>query len=199
MSVLGMEVTPEMTLLFLALALWSSVGYFVRWVVRQDIAKYDYLNEFFHPAMQVSMGYMFLPLSIQVVSYSVICVLFLVWSLYYLARIVLVLFSNQERLPVFLKQVVSRYKNLASDVNHLFLGLGSAYMFAPMKHILVIDLLFTIFFLWIAVSHIKELVEDSNRTDLTPEGRLAAIISGVLHIVMGVSMAFMNVIMFILV
>jgi hypothetical protein len=57
----------------------------------------------------------------------------------------------------------------------------------------------TIFFLWIAVSHIKELVEDSKRTDLTPEGRLAAIISGVLHIVMGVSMAFMNVIMFILV
>ncbi len=199
MSVLGMEVTPELTLLFFALALWSSVGYFVRWVVRQDIAKYDYLNEFFHPAMQISMGYMFLPLSIQVVSYSVICVLFLVWSLYYLVRIVLVLFFNQERLPVFLKRVLSRYKNMASDVNHLFLGLGSAYMFAPTKHILVIDLLSTTFFLWIAVSHIKELAEDHKRTDLTPEGRLAAYISGVLHIVMGGSMAFMNIIMFILV
>jgi len=195
----GMEVMPPIIpLAFYAFAIWATVGYYVRSVLRDAISTYDQVNELYHPAMQVAMAYMFLPLGHQVIPYGVIAVVFVFAGLYFVFRIVYAEYIQKRVSIKLLAFAVAQYKKLSYDRSHALLGFGTAYMFAPVRHILIVDTLFTVFYLWIAMKYVRELVLDLRNGIAIPEARLAALISDFFHIVMGGSMAYMNVMMFVI-
>lgn len=197
MVVPGMEAqTPLISIGFFAVALWAVVAYYVRAILRAEIPKYDIVNEIFHPAMQVVMGYMYLPLNWQIISYSAIAVVFALGGFYFIIRILYAEIGRKYFRNSILNWMVKEYKKLQYDRSHAILGFGTSLMFAPMRHIVIVDTLFTIFFLWIALKYVLETYRDLRNRSITGETMLCFVLSDVFHVVMGISMGLMNIWMF---